>query len=192
MPSSPMLISRITSFSNPSLLSPDRGTFTAALRDLASRILGLVALAMDRPFRASLPQNAQSFLMRLLLLKLVLERVCFCRYVLPPAHHLRIGWLLPLSQVCQRPNPIHGFCAIPVLPLLLQVLTIEPRLRAVHCKRACVDPIPVIKTKHSVLPPKGKPEFHAEWLRDKPCDATTTCPPKNGSMVSTLARRRGT
>jgi hypothetical protein len=33
----------------------------------------------------------------------------------------------------------------------------------------------MIHIKHSSLPPKGKPEFHAEWLRDGPCDATTTC-----------------
>src|ERR1035437_7730875 len=28
--------------------------------------------------------------------------------------------------------------------------------------------------------PKGKPGFHAEWLRDEPCDATTTCLGKPG------------
>jgi hypothetical protein len=27
---------------------------------------------------------------------------------------------------------------------------------------------------------KGKPGFHAEWLRDGPCDATTTCLGKPG------------
>jgi hypothetical protein len=38
----------------------------------------------------------------------------------------------------------------------------------------------VIQTNHSSLPPKGKPGFHAEWLRDGPCDATTTCLGKPG------------
>src|ERR1700723_1596081 len=34
--------------------------------------------------------------------------------------------------------------------------------------------------------PKGKPEFHAEWLRDEPCDATTTCPRKTGVWCQLL------
>src|ERR1019366_833031 len=39
---------------------------------------------------------------------------------------------------------------------------------------------PVIQPGHSSLPPQGKPGFHAEWLRDGPCDATTTCLGKPG------------
>ena len=77
-------------------------------------------------------------------------------------------------------------CSFPNLPLSLQQLTVEVRLRAIRCVRACVDPASVIKTEHSVLPPKGKPEFHAEWLRDKPCDATTTCPRKTGVWCQLL------
>jgi hypothetical protein len=44
----------------------------------------------------------------------------------------------------------------------------------------------VLQQNHSSLPPKGKPEFHAEWLRDEPCDATTTCPRKTGVWCQLL------
>jgi hypothetical protein len=44
----------------------------------------------------------------------------------------------------------------------------------------------VIQTKHSSLPRTGKPGFHAEWLRDEPCDATTTCPRKTGVWCQLL------
>src|SRR5579884_480083 len=39
---------------------------------------------------------------------------------------------------------------------------------------ACILPAPVVQTNHSSLLLVGEPEFHAEWLRDGPCDATTT------------------
>jgi hypothetical protein len=35
-------------------------------------------------------------------------------------------------------------------------------------------PEPVLQHKHSSLLLVSEPEFHAEWLRDGPCDATTT------------------
>ena len=35
-------------------------------------------------------------------------------------------------------------------------------------------PPALIQTKHSSLLLVSEPEFHAEWLRDGPCDATTT------------------
>jgi hypothetical protein len=38
---------------------------------------------------------------------------------------------------------------------------------------------------------KGKPEFHAEWLRDEPCDATTTCPRKTGVWCQLLPATAG-
>jgi hypothetical protein len=37
----------------------------------------------------------------------------------------------------------------------------------------------------------GKPEFHAEWLRDEPCDATTTCPRKTGVWCQLLPATAG-
>jgi len=51
----------------------------------------------------------------------------------------------------------------------------QQALATIRCHLACAPIFGVVKTKHSCLPPKGKPEFHAEWLRDEPCDATTTC-----------------
>src|SRR5580658_7187130 len=60
------------------------------------------------------------------------------------------------------------------------------RLDTVRCIPACARISTVIKPNHSSLPPKGKPEFHAEWLRDEPCDATTTCPRKTGVWCQLL------
>src|SRR3569833_3207360 len=61
------------------------------------------------------------------------------------------------------------------------------------CNVTCTVADPVIKTSHSCLPPKGKPGFHAEWLRDGPCDATTTCLGKPGVWCQlSLAERRET
>src|ERR1035438_6476043 len=54
-------------------------------------------------------------------------------------------------------------------------MTFGMPLRAVCWKGACVGFATMVQPDHSVLPPKGNPEFHAEWLRDGPCDATTTC-----------------
>src|SRR3954452_2268068 len=42
------------------------------------------------------------------------------------------------------------------------------------------------KNKSFKFAPKGKPGFHAEWLRDEPCDATTTCPRKAGAWCQLL------
>src|ERR1700679_268692 len=72
------------------------------------------------------------------------------------------------------------------LPLWLQIGTVETPIGAVRCNPSCAAPGAVIKPNHSVLPPKGKPEFHAEWLRDEPCDATTTCPRKTGVWCQLL------
>ena len=56
---------------------------------------------------------------------------------------------------------------------------------------ACAAPQPVVEVDYSSLPPKGRPEFHAEWLRDGPCDATTTCPGKPGAWCQlSLAKAR--
>jgi hypothetical protein len=38
----------------------------------------------------------------------------------------------------------------------------------------------VLETIHSSLLLVSEPEFHEEWLRDGPCDATTTCLGKPG------------
>ena len=65
-------------------------------------------------------------------------------------------------------------------------LAVQMGLRPIRCSASCALPLPVIQTKHSSLPPKGKPEFHAEWLRDEPCDATTTCPRKTGVWCQLL------
>jgi hypothetical protein len=64
--------------------------------------------------------------------------------------------------------------------------SIQTVLPSVRCEATCRLNGPVIQTKHSSLPPKGKPEFHAEWLRDEPCDATTTCPRKTGVWCQLL------
>ena len=40
--------------------------------------------------------------------------------------------------------------------------------------RYCIQIAPVISNEYSSLLLKSEPEFHAEWLRDGPCDATTT------------------
>jgi hypothetical protein len=39
---------------------------------------------------------------------------------------------------------------------------------------ACTAASPVLQLKYSSLLLVSEPEFHAEWLRDGPCDATTT------------------
>jgi hypothetical protein len=45
----------------------------------------------------------------------------------------------------------------------------------------------------SCLLHKSEPEFHAEWLRDGPCDATTTGLSNSGHRCQlSLAVRRGT
>ena len=59
-------------------------------------------------------------------------------------------------------------------------ITVNCSQRTVRCYAYCAAISAVIQTNHSSLPPKGKPEFHAEWLRDGPCDATTTCLGKPG------------
>src|SRR5271165_6513499 len=59
-------------------------------------------------------------------------------------------------------------------------------LRSIRCMLSCTALKAVIQEKHSSLPPKGRPEFHAEWLRDEPCDATTTCPRKTGVWCQLL------
>jgi hypothetical protein len=76
--------------------------------------------------------------------------------------------------------------AIPPRGLRSRKSSIQTALGSVHCKGTCEVNGPVIQTKHSSLPPKGKPEFHAEWLRDEPCDATTTCPRKTGVWCQLL------
>src|ERR1700722_9997645 len=38
----------------------------------------------------------------------------------------------------------------------------------------CIAPGPVLQLKYSSLLLVSEPEFHEEWLRDGPCDATTT------------------
>jgi hypothetical protein len=59
-------------------------------------------------------------------------------------------------------------------------MTFEEPLETVRCNRVCAEIFSVVVISHSSLPPKGKPGFHAEWLRDEPCDATTTCLGKPG------------
>ena len=61
-----------------------------------------------------------------------------------------------------------------------QDVTFEVTPLPVRWKAGCARFPLVVKTNHSSLPPKGKPGFHAEWLRDGPCDATTTCLGKPG------------
>ena len=58
-------------------------------------------------------------------------------------------------------------------------------------REGCNGRLVCVAPRYSSLP-QGEPEFHAEWLRDEPCDATTTGPRKTGVSVSTLARQRGT
>src|SRR5579863_4309160 len=59
-------------------------------------------------------------------------------------------------------------------------------LQPIRCTPSCTATPIVIQEIHSSLPPKGKPEFHAEWLRDEPSDATTTCPRKTGVWCQLL------
>ena len=54
----------------------------------------------------------------------------------------------------------------------------------------CNSIVDVLKMSYSSLP-SGKFEFHAEWLRDEPCDTTTTGQNK-GVPVSTLSWKQGT
>ena len=60
--------------------------------------------------------------------------------------------------------------------------------RGIGC--ACNEFRVVLKMIYSSLP-SGKFEFHAEWLRDEPCDTTTTGQNK-GVPVSTLSWKQGT
>ena len=46
---------------------------------------------------------------------------------------------------------------------------------------SCNPALPVISNEYSSLLLKSEPEFHAEWLRDGPCDATTTGLSNSGS-----------
>jgi hypothetical protein len=69
--------------------------------------------------------------------------------------------------------------------------TVGVGILSVRCDRPCADITTVIKINHSSLPSKGKPEFHAEWLRDEPCDATTTCPRKTGVWCQLLPATAG-
>jgi hypothetical protein len=39
----------------------------------------------------------------------------------------------------------------------------------------CSIRVTVLQTRYSSLLLVSEPEFHEEWLRDGPCDATTTC-----------------
>jgi hypothetical protein len=65
-------------------------------------------------------------------------------------------------------------------------MTFRTAVDPVQCESACAGIFPMVQTNHSCLPPKGKPEFHAEWLRDEPCDATTTCLGKPGVWCQLL------
>jgi hypothetical protein len=56
--------------------------------------------------------------------------------------------------------------------------------------RSCSGIRDVLKVNYSSLL-SGKFEFHAEWLRDEPCDATTTGQNKD-VPVSTLSWKQGT
>jgi hypothetical protein len=67
-----------------------------------------------------------------------------------------------------------------------RLVPIGRRNRAVGCMTACAGIASMVKTKHSRLPPKGNLGFHAEWLRDEPCDATTTCLGKPGVWCQLL------
>jgi len=49
-----------------------------------------------------------------------------------------------------------------------------------RCSRCCIEFLSVISKDYSSLLLKSEPEFHAEWLRDGPCDATTTGPSNSG------------
>ena len=55
--------------------------------------------------------------------------------------------------------------------------------------RYCIARQRVISNEYSSLLLKSEPEFHEEWLRDGPCDATTTGLSNSGVTVSTLSRR---
>jgi hypothetical protein len=70
---------------------------------------------------------------------------------------------------------LQTFCSVP-----LRNSSIQTNSDPIQCNVTCTAVSGVIQTKHSSLPPKGKPGFHAEWLRDGPCDATTTCLGKPG------------
>jgi hypothetical protein len=64
----------------------------------------------------------------------------------------------------------------------IPLLWLQPALRRnCHCD----------KTRPFKFAFKGKPEFHAEWLRDEPCDATTTCPRKTGVWCQLLPATAG-
>jgi hypothetical protein len=65
-------------------------------------------------------------------------------------------------------------------------MTFWTAMVAVRCDGACTGIFSMVQTNHSCLPPKGKPEFHAEWLRDGPCDATTTCLGNPGAWCQLL------
>src|SRR6266567_1685899 len=72
-----------------------------------------------------------------------------------------------------------------------QQLKVHRMLAGSHLfHRTCSGTIAVLQLTYSSLP-SGKFEFHAEWLRDEPFDATTTGQNK-GVPVSTLSWRQGT
>src|SRR5579872_1130040 len=52
--------------------------------------------------------------------------------------------------------------------------------RALQPRRICIAAEAMVRNKYSSLLLKSEPGFHAEWLRDGPCDATTTGPSNSG------------
>jgi len=65
------------------------------------------------------------------------------------------------------------------------------RVHLFNSKRTCGGIRIVLKIKHSSLL-SGKFEFHEEWLRDEPCDATTTGLSNSGDRCQLSPGNRGT
>jgi hypothetical protein len=73
--------------------------------------------------------------------------------------------------------PFHPCISLRPPDLSVQTLNSSARSQnsASHCRGSCALRVPVVsKNQFKFAPLKSEPEFHAEWLRDGPCDATTT------------------
>src|ERR1700753_2083389 len=65
-----------------------------------------------------------------------------------------------------------------MLPIRCNQMQFRRPLLAEDC--TCGPQATVLKIEYSSLLLVSEPEFHEEWLRDGPCDATTTCLGKPG------------
>jgi hypothetical protein len=95
--------------------------------------------------------------------------------------HIYDGLRRRCNHILFSAIPLHRqrTCRPTIHPLKSRNRPFKP-LGSLFAANTCARIPPVIQPNHSSLPPQGKPGFHAEWLRDGPCDATTTCLGKPG------------